>query len=93
MMVISVVVNTVDVVKDGVGGVTLGVDVMSCVLVRTEDEGVDTAGALVGVVTTFVGVSVGVVEGLVTTDELSTTRLLVVTKDGVLEKIDPGVDV
>jgi hypothetical protein len=35
----------------------------------------------------------GVVEGLVTTDELGTTGLLVVTEDGVLEKIDPEVDV
>jgi hypothetical protein len=35
----------------------------------------------------------GVVEGLVTTDELGTTGMLVVTEDGVLEKIDPGVDV
>ena len=49
-MVISVVVNTVDVVKDGVGDVTLGVDVMTGVLVQIEDEGVDTAGVLVGVV-------------------------------------------
>jgi hypothetical protein len=54
-MVISVVVNTVDVVKDGVGDVTLGVDVMTGVLVQ-EDEGIDTAGALVGVVTALVGV-------------------------------------
>jgi hypothetical protein len=96
-MVISVVVNTVDVVKDGVGGVTLGVDVVTGALVRSEDGGVDTAGVLVGVVTALVGVSVGVsvgvVEGLVTTDELGTSGLLVVTKDGVLEKIDPEVDV
>jgi len=32
-MVISVVVNTVDVVKDGVGGVSLGVDVMTATVV------------------------------------------------------------
>lgn len=55
-MVISVVVNTVDVVKDGVGGVTLGVGVMTGMLVKTEDEGIDTAGVLVGVVTALVGV-------------------------------------
>ena len=35
----------------------------------------------------------GVVEELVTTDELGTTGLLVVTEDGVLEKIDDEVDV
>jgi hypothetical protein len=96
VMVISVVVNTVDVVKDGVGGVTLGVDVTTGALVETEDEGIDTAGVLVGVVTALeddvvneiVGVKVGVVEGLVTTDELGTTGLLVATEDGMLEKID-----
>ena len=56
MIVISVVVNTVDVVKDGAGGVTLGVDVMTGALVQTEDEGIDTAGVLVGVVTVIMGV-------------------------------------
>jgi hypothetical protein len=100
VIVISVVVNTVDVVKDGVGGATLGVDVMAGALVQTEDEGIDTPGVLVGVVTALeddvyalLGVDVGVVEGLVTTDELGTTGLLVVTEDGVLEKIDDEVDV
>jgi hypothetical protein len=34
-----------------------------------------------------------VVEGLVTTDGLDTTGLLVVTEDGVLEKIGTEVDV
>lgn len=70
MMVISVVVNTVDVVKDGAGGVTLGVDVMTGVLVQTEDEGIDTAGVLVGAVTAGVLVGVvmaGVLVGVVTT--------------------------
>ena len=100
VMVISVVVNTVDVVKDGVGGVTPGVDVMTSVPVKTEDEGVDATRVLVGVVTilgdgvvkTLLRVEVGVVEGLVTAGVLSTTGLLVVTKDGVLEKTDGEVD-
>src|ERR1700733_1657131 len=80
-MVISVVVNTVDVVKDGVGGVTPGVDVMTGVLVKTEDGGVDATGVFVGVVTTLgdgvvktpVRVEVGVVEGPVTASVLEKT--------------------
>ena len=63
-MVISVVVNTVDVVKDGVGGVALGVDVMTGTLVQTEDEGIDTAGVLVGVVTTLEGDVVNAIVGV-----------------------------
>lgn len=97
MMVISVVVNTVDVVKDGVGGVTPGADVTIDVLV----EGIDATGVLAGVVTTLgddvvktlLGVEARVVEGLVAAGVLDVTGLLVATEGGVLEKTDDEVDV
>ena len=53
--------------------------------------GSTTASATVPV--KVVGVEVGVVEGLVTAGVLGTTGVLVVTKDGVLEKTDGEVDV
>jgi hypothetical protein len=106
-MVISVVMKTVDVVKDAVGHVVLEVDVMTVglvgevVTVLELDAGVDTTRLLVivvttleyGVETTLLGAEVGVLEGLVTTDGVDRTALVVVAEDDVLVKTDDEVKV
>jgi hypothetical protein len=106
-MVISVVVKTVDVVKENAGDVIIGVDVMTVglvgevVTVLELDAGVDTPGLLVigvmtledGVVTTLLGAEVGVLEGLVTTGGVDRTVLVVVTKDDVLVETADEVEV
>ena len=82
VMVISVVVKTVDVVKDGVGGVVSGVDVMTAAVVGGVVSGVDVmTAAVVGEVTILLGLDekVDTVSVLVETEDegVVTTEVLV----------------
>jgi hypothetical protein len=87
VMVISVVVKTVDVVKDGVGGVVSGVDVMTAAVVGGVVSGVDVmTAAVVGGVVSGVDVMTAAVVGEVTIllgldEEVDTVSVLVETED------------